>query len=180
MMRQCLALALLCAIPWLAQAEPVWVLIDTSANQLSVMRGEQARVTFNNIALGRGGVAKNRRQGDKKTPLGEFRIAWVNPNSRFHLFFGLNFPTAEYASDAFSQGLISSETYAQIEYAGYQQLPPPQNTPLGGNIGIHGVGKGDVTIHKRLNWTEGCIALSNKQIEKLAKWVSIGTKVVIR
>lgn len=180
MIHRYLTALLLCTAPLLAYAEPVWLLVDTSRHQLSVMQNSKTHVTFNDIAIGRGGVAKNRRQGDKKTPLGEFQISWVNPSSRFRLFFGLNFPTMEYASDALSQGLISSETYAEIEHASYQQLLPPQNTALGGNLGIHGVGNGNPTVHQRLNWTEGCIALSNQQIEQLAKWVRIGTKVVIR
>lgn len=179
-MLQYLTVLFLCTLPLLARAEPVWLLVDTTSHELSVMQDRKARATFSDIAIGRGGVAKNRRQGDQKTPLGEFRIAWVNPNSRFRLFFGLNFPTREYASDALSEGLITSETYAEIEYAAFQRVPPPQNTPLGGYIGIHGIGNGSSMIHQRVNWTDGCIALSNQQIEKLAKWIHVGTKVVIR
>jgi L,D-peptidoglycan transpeptidase YkuD (ErfK/YbiS/YcfS/YnhG family) len=57
---------------------------------------------------------------------------------------------------------------------------PPQNTILGGAIGIHGIGNGDPEIHKRFHWTEGCVAVTNEQIERLAELVDIGTRVVIR
>jgi hypothetical protein len=57
---------------------------------------------------------------------------------------------------------------------------PPQNTPLGGFIGIHGIGIGDPKIHALFNWTEGCIALTNEQVDELAQWVHVGTPVTIR
>ena len=60
---------------------------------------------------------------------------------------------------------------------------PPQNTRLGGYIGIHGVGevtREKMKIHRAVNWTDGCIALTNKDINTLRKYVSIGTPVIIR
>ena len=57
---------------------------------------------------------------------------------------------------------------------------PPQDTVLGGHIGIHGIGEGNPEIHRRFDWTQGCIALTNEEIEQLANLVGIGAKVVIR
>ena len=57
---------------------------------------------------------------------------------------------------------------------------PPQVTPLGGYLGIHGVGEGDPGIHADFNWTHGCIALTNQQIDDLAGWIRIGMRVVVR
>jgi L,D-peptidoglycan transpeptidase YkuD (ErfK/YbiS/YcfS/YnhG family) len=51
---------------------------------------------------------------------------------------------------------------------------------LGGAIGIHGIGGGSPDVHRRFHWTEGCVAVSNEQIERLAELVGIGTRVVIR
>ena len=59
---------------------------------------------------------------------------------------------------------------------------PPQNTALGGAIGIHGIGPETpekLHIHEHLNWTEGCIALRNNEIHELRPYVGIGTRVVI-
>ena len=59
---------------------------------------------------------------------------------------------------------------------------PPQDTKLGGQIGIHGIGritKQKLAIHKDLNWTDGCIALTNHDINELKQYVNIGTVVVI-
>ena len=49
-----------------------------------------------------------------------------------------------------------------------------------GNIGIHGVGSGDLDVHREYNWTNGCVALTNAQIDILAQWAHIGTPVEIR
>jgi lipoprotein-anchoring transpeptidase ErfK/SrfK len=57
---------------------------------------------------------------------------------------------------------------------------PPQHTPLGGYIGIHGVGSGDPEVHRAYNWTNGCVALTNAQIDILAEWARAGTPVEIR
>jgi L,D-peptidoglycan transpeptidase YkuD (ErfK/YbiS/YcfS/YnhG family) len=51
---------------------------------------------------------------------------------------------------------------------------------LGGSIGIHGVGAGNRRIHEDFNWTEGCVALTNEQIDDLDRYIHIGTRVVIR
>jgi lipoprotein-anchoring transpeptidase ErfK/SrfK len=55
--------------------------------------------------------------------------------------------------------------------------PPPQETSLGGYLGIHGIGDGDKEIHESVNWTDGCIAINNEQLMELADWVKIGTRV---
>jgi hypothetical protein len=57
---------------------------------------------------------------------------------------------------------------------------PPQNTALGGRIGLHGLGRGDPKVHQQFNWTNGCIALTNEQIDQLLTWVGKGTRVSIR
>ena len=60
---------------------------------------------------------------------------------------------------------------------------PPQNTRLGGAIGIHGIGEetaDKLHIHDNLDWTEGCIALRNAEINELRPFLGLGTRVVIR
>lgn len=156
-----------------------WVMIDTVQQTLYVVRGDEVKQVFHNISVGRNGYTFERHMGDGKTPLGVFQIAWINPNSRFHLFFGLDYPTQEYAEEAFRRKLIDFDTYYAIRKASYRGELPPQDTPLGGNIGIHGIGHGSRLVHEAANWTEGCIALTNEEIEQLARWVSLGTKVVI-
>lgn len=156
-----------------------WLMIDTVSRTLAVIQDNQIKQIFHNISVGRNGSTFNHHEGDGTTPLGVFHIAWVNPNSRFHLFFGLDYPNQDYAETAFRMKIIDFDTYFAIRQALYHGELPPQDTPLGGHIGIHGLGRANRLIHETINWTQGCIALTNEQIDQLAQWVNLGTKVVI-
>ena len=68
----------------------------------------------------------------------------------------------------------------RIALAEWQGRPPPHDTPLGGMIGIHGIGRGSLKVHRDFNWTEGCVALDNQQIHALARYVRVGMRVIIR
>jgi murein L,D-transpeptidase YafK len=164
----------------IANGADVWVLVDTRADTLALMKGDQAVKKFSNIAHGRGGTGSERQRGDGKTPLGEFQVGWINWNSSFHIFIGLDFPNREHARRAYERRLIDDRTYQAIQDALLRGATPPQNTPLGGQIGIHGLGSADPAVHRAFNWTKGCIALTNEQIEEVAGWVQPGTKVIIR
>lgn len=163
-----------------AAAEQPWILVDSEKNTLAVMEDGRAVQVFRNIAVGRGGVAAYREAGDGRTPRGEFHIAWVNPASPYHLFFGLDYPGEAHAEEAYRTKLIDADTFERIRRArGLGELPP-QDTVLGGYIGIHGVGALNSGINPRYNWTQGCIALSDEEIDRLAHWAGVGTRVVIR
>ncbi len=156
-----------------------WVRVDTGASTLTVMRGEQVVATFPDIAVGRGGVSRERRRGDHKTPLGEFRIVKVKEPSQYHRFFIIDYPDEARALLARDAGEIDELTYQAIRSAGRAGRLPPQDTPLGGNLGIHGLGDGDPVVHESFNWTQGCVAVTNEQIDRLADLVRVGTRVVI-
>ena len=158
-----------------------WILVDTRDRTLTVLEGAgRVLERFPQVALGSAGVTRERRKGDAKTPLGTFHVAWINYNSRFQVFFGLDFPSMDDADRAYRRQLIDRATYGAFIDAALEHRPPPQNTPLGGWIGIHGLGAGNPVIHRNFNWTDGCIALTNGEARSLARWVRIGTKVVIR
>jgi murein L,D-transpeptidase YafK len=176
-----LAYALLCApVNATAQGGETWLLVDTAQKTLTVMQGERVRRSYNNISIGRGGTTPDKRRDDDKTPLGEFRIARIDPDSHFHRFFGFDYPSLEQAERALESGDIDGQQYLRIRQALRSAKMPPQQTALGGFLGIHGVGKGDPRIHEQFNWTSGCIALTNAQIDDLAAWVRLGMRVVIR
>ncbi len=172
-------LTVLCSTPACCD-ELVWILVDTPTATLSVMRGEEAVVRFTSISIGREGTAWHRLKGDNKTPLGVYRISWIEPHSPFHRFFGLNYPTLPQAYWARDRGHINERGYQRILAARRARSRPPQDSALGGNIGIHGVGKGDPWIHAHLHWTNGCIALTDAQIDQLSMWIHEGTQVIIR
>ena len=157
-----------------------WVVVDTHSRTLSVYDNGLMIVEFRNIAIGRGGTAQERYEGDDKTPLGTFHIVWMNMNSRYHIFLGLDYPTMEYATRALQRNSINDSEYLSIKTAIENNEIPPQDTSLGGYIGIHGLGNGSIKIHRKFDWTKGCIAVTNEQIERLAQIVRLGTKVVIR
>ena len=77
-------------------------------------------------------------------------------------------------------GDITEAQWQAIRRASAANRRPPQDTALGGYIGIHGTGDGDLRIHSEYNWTNGCIALTNEQIDRLLDWVRVGTPVEIR
>jgi murein L,D-transpeptidase YafK len=163
-----------------AAAEPPWLLIDSARNTLAVMEDGQVLQEFRGIAVGRGGVAASRYRGDSRTPRGEFHIAWINPTSPYHLFFGLDYPAAAQAEAAYRDRRIDADTYERIRRAHETGELPPQDTALGGYIGIHGVGALNAGVNPPYNWTQGCVALSDDDIDRLARWAAIGTRVLIR
>jgi len=157
-----------------------WILIDIGKMSLSVLQGDRVRKTYRNISIGRGGSTSEKKQRDGKTPLGKFRIVRITTDTTFHRFFGIDYPDLERAERARQAGTINQTGYAKIRRALQAKQTPPQETILGGYIGIHGIGEGDVRIHEDFNWTNGCVALTNAQIDDLSGWLHIGTKVVIR
>ncbi|MGR9085865.1 MAG: L,D-transpeptidase family protein [Gammaproteobacteria bacterium] len=160
--------------------DSIWLLVDTTALKIEVKRGDKTLDTIDDIAIGRGGAGFKSRRGDDVTPFGEYRIGWVGERSSFRKFFGLTYPSPEDAEIAFKKGLIDQATFDRIIRAHRYHQVPPQNTPLGGQIGIHGLGRADMKIHKSMNWTHGCIAMTNSQIDHLSHWLETGTLVKIK
>ncbi len=158
----------------------IWLLIDTTKLELEVKLANVTLVKYSNISIGRNGSGFKHKRGDDTTPLGTYKIGWINRKSRYHLFFGFDYPSVENARQALQKGLVTPKTFAKIMIAHRHNQVPPQNTPMGGLIGIHGLGQGDKEIHKTMNWTHGCIALTNEQINNLDKLIKHGTKVIVR
>lgn len=163
-----------------AQAGSVQIIVDTEAETLTVMRGDTLIKTFPGIAIGRYGKTYFKRQGDNKTPLGNYRIGWINRDSRYYIFLGLTYPDQPSADRGLVDERISEAQWQEIRSALKAGNIPPQKTPLGGYIGIHGLGQGDMTVHQQYNWTNGCVALTNAEIDQLLQWVRVGTPVEIR
>ncbi len=157
-----------------------WLLVDTEALTLTVMQDGQPRMTLGNIAIGRYGASAEKRRGDNTTPRGRFRVHRINRDSEFYRFIGLDYPDVQRARQASQAGDIGRRELQAILGAHDRGEAPPQGTVLGGNIGIHGLGEGDPQLHETINWTRGCVALTDEQIDALLPWVQIGMTVEIR
>jgi murein L,D-transpeptidase YafK len=125
------------------------------------------------IGLGLSPIEDKVRQGDRRTPEGDFYICLKNPGSQFYRSLGLSYPNREHADRGFRDGLITRGQYDQIVRAIERKRLPLQNTRLGGEIFIHGSGSAS-------DWTWGCIALDNKDMKELFDAVPIGTSVTVR
>jgi murein L,D-transpeptidase YafK len=183
-LRTCaLLVAVILSLPGISSAagRAPWVLVDTESLTLTVFSSENhVLARFHNIAIGSGGAADLHRRGDETTPRGTFHIIWIDRHSRFGTFYGLDYPSAHIAWSAYVEGKITSEEFDAIIRALRQNRLPPEDTPLGGQLGIHGLGVGDPKVQQAVNWTSGCVAVTNRQIRQLARWMHVGTKVVIR
>ncbi|MGQ0657707.1 MAG: L,D-transpeptidase family protein [Chromatiales bacterium] len=152
-----------------------------SKRLLLVKSGDKVEKSFR-VSSGRGGKGDKQKLGDHKTPVGIYRIVQFKDSENFHLFMQLNYPNAKDAFWGLKNHRINRSQFDAIVQASHANGVPPQDTPLGGSIGIHGLGAQSTERlgkHTKIDWTEGCIALTNEQAEELRRYVSIGTRVVI-
>jgi murein L,D-transpeptidase YafK len=124
------------------------------------------------MALGFTPEGDKEKQGDGKTPEGDFFIFVKNPKSKFHLGLGVSYPSKEDAVRGLASGLINKSQHDQIVKAIETGKMPPQKTALGGEVYIHGGGVGR-------DWTWGCIALTDSDVEEISNAVEVGTKITI-
>jgi murein L,D-transpeptidase YafK len=158
----------------------IWIAVDTHELSLAIMQGETELKIFDNIAIGSNGPSLARKRGDETTPLGDFTITHIRPSKRFELFMAIDYPNLDHTERAFVDERINVSEYRALRRQLDQGRPPPQSTSLGGYLGIHGLGEGDTEVHETINWTDGCIALTNEQLQELAGWVDVGTRVIVR
>ncbi|MGH8657713.1 MAG: L,D-transpeptidase family protein [Gammaproteobacteria bacterium] len=152
-----------------------------SKRVLLVKKGPKVERRFF-ISTGRGGSGGKSRRGDRKTPQGKYRIVDFNGNSEFYYFMQLDYPSIKDAFWGLKNRIISRRDFDRIVLAHRLHEIPPQQTALGGLIGIHGLGSMTaerLRIHDSLDWTQGCIALTNQEINELRHYVDFGTRVVI-
>ncbi|MGD9592482.1 MAG: murein L,D-transpeptidase family protein, partial [Candidatus Berkiella sp.] len=134
------------------------IVVDKAQRRMTVFH-ENIPLKRYKIALGFSPIGHKTQQGDGKTPEGSYTIIAKNPKSRFHLSLKISYPS--------SQDILNAK-----------QL----GVSPGGEIMIHGLSKPFEWIgksHSQKDWTLGCIALSNDEIQELYTHVMVGTKIVI-
>jgi len=124
------------------------------------------------VNLGPDPLRNKIRQGDGRTPEGRFFVCNKNPRSKYYKALGISYPSRKDALRGLKQGLITKAQYQAIVSAVDHGQRPPWFTKLGGAVCIHGGGIG-------WDWTRGCIALRNADVNELFQVVSVGTPVVI-
>lgn len=135
------------------------ILILKKAHTLELISGGKVIRTYT-VALGRGGLAPKQREGDELTPEGHYTIDAKNANSAYHRALHISYPNSEDRKRAVALG---------------------QNP--GGAVMIHGLpnGKGWVgASHRLYDWTLGCIAVTDQEIDEIWNLVPVGTPVEIR
>jgi len=125
------------------------------------------------VALGPSSAGHKQREGDGRTPEGEYYVCNRNAQSQFHLFLGLSYPSARDAAAGYRAGLITKAQREAIVAANAKHQRPPWDTLLGGEVGIHGGGASH-------DWTLGCIALEDAAIEELWQVLQVGDPVVVQ
>jgi murein L,D-transpeptidase YafK len=148
------------------------IVVKKSRRQLLLFSEDKVVRTYS-IGLGLSPIGDKVRQGDRRTPEGDFYIFTRNDKSAFYLSLGISYPNAAAAERGLRDHLINKTQYDAIMRALRAKKGPPQNTLLGGDIYIHGNGAGS-------DWTWGCVALENEDIRELFDAVSVGTPVIIQ
>lgn len=137
--------------------------IDKSDHTLKLVAGSDVVKTYK-VAIGSGGMGPKKYEGDKTTPTGTYRVAG-RFKGLFHQFLNVSYPSEE-----------DRKRYAALKARG----GVPAGRGVGFGIGIHGVGSKTLNgVHKAADWTHGCIALDDDEIDELSKRVKDGTKIVI-
>ena len=134
-----------------------FVLVDKSDRQLTLFHDGKAVNTYSGLQLGDAPLGHKRFEGDERTPEGRYTIDYRNPDSAYHLSLHISYPDAQ--DSAFAQG---------------------QGRSPGGEIFIHGQPNALPLGRMPGDWTDGCIALSNAEIEELWALVPDGTPIEIR
>jgi murein L,D-transpeptidase YafK len=142
--------------------------IDTKADLLVVAKGERTLSAYSRgqllrsyrVSLGREPVGSKVRQGDRRTPEGQYVIDGHNLASSFHRALHVSYPAAV--------------DVARARAGGYDP---------GGEIMVHGIHNGLGWLgkaHLLMDWTVGCIAVTDPEIEELYRIVPVGTQIEIR
>lgn len=147
------------------------IIIKKKERKLEVFDAEKLIKTYR-IGLGFAPVGDKEKEGDGKTPEGDFYIFTKNANSKFYLSLGISYPSIDDAKRGLEKNLISKTEHDAIVRAINNKQTPPQNTKLGGEIYIHGYGSAT-------DWTLGCVALSNSDVKELFDSIPLGTIVKI-
>ncbi|WP_426223450.1 L,D-transpeptidase family protein [Psychrobacter sp. DWR1-2-3] len=134
------------------------VFVDKSARTLQLLSDNKVIKTYH-IALGGNPVGHKQQQGDKRTPTGSYILDYKNEKSKFYRSIHVSYPNAADKARAKSRGISP-----------------------GGDIMIHGQKNGFghlAAINQQRDWTDGCIAVTDNEMDEIMAAVEIGTPIEI-
>jgi len=148
-------------IPPLAPADQraTAILVEKQARRMTLLRNGAALKRYD-ISLGGDPVGHKQQEGDSRTPEGRYVIDFKNDRSRFHLSMRVSYPNAGDRESARKRGV-----------------------PPGSDIMIHGLPNGLGWLGRwqlARDWTDGCIAVTNPQVEEIWAMIEVGTPIEIR
>ncbi|TDQ50322.1 L,D-transpeptidase-like protein [Permianibacter aggregans] len=135
------------------------VLVLKSERKMQLLAGESVAREYR-ISLGDNPIGHKQQQGDERTPEGHYLIDFRNPQSRYHRSLHITYPNAVDKQNAKTRGVSP-----------------------GGDIFIHGLPNGMGWMESAFvgrDWTDGCIAVTNAEIEEIWRLVKNGTPIEIR
>ena len=135
------------------------IVVEKSARKLSIFSDGRELKSYR-VALGRNPIGAKEQEGDMKTPEGVYWIDWRNPESDYHLSLHVSYPSEEDNVRAAERGVNA-----------------------GFDIMIHGITNGSGWIgafHRWHDWTAGCIALTDEEIDELYRVTPDWTPIEIR
>jgi len=135
------------------------IVIEKSKRKLQVYSNDKLIKTYK-ISLGQNPTGDKEFEGDKKTPEGEYVINDKNPNSGYYKNLGISYPNKQ---DIENAKKIGKDPGGQIKIHGIKN-------------GLGWIGK----IHLLMDWTAGCIALTNEDIDELYNVIKVETPIVIK
>lgn len=144
--------------PTIVFAEIDLVKVDKSANKMYLLEGEKIIKEYH-VALGANPKGHKQQEGDERTPEGTYTLDYKKENSAFYRAIHISYPNQQ-----------------DIDSAKQRGVSP------GGFIMIHGQKNGlewMTPISQNFNWTNGCIALTNTEMDEFMKLVATGTKIQI-
>lgn len=153
--------------------------VSKSARTLRAYCNHGVRVDIP-VALGPVTLGPKEVAGDLRTPEGRYHVVGAARPSRFHLFLPIDYPSVQDAERARAAGLITHEESERIRSAHARGNLPPQDTRLGGHLGLHGEGQDWRGASAERDWTLGCIAMSDEDIRFVAGRIVPNVVVEIR
>ncbi|HEA83880.1 MAG TPA: murein L,D-transpeptidase [Thermodesulfobacterium geofontis] len=158
------------------------IVIDKGRKILELKEGKKV-IALYEVGLGLKSSLPKEKKGDFLTPEGLYQIVDIRTSEKYKYFLELNYPNLNDLALAYYKGLIEKEEFIKLIKV-LEEFKIIENSLLGNKIGIHGGGafkleKKNGKVYKNYHWTKGCIALSNKDLIKLLKYVKIDQKVYI-